>query len=98
MSLMPGLAQAWILKPDTVPYFSVNTPVEQAATPANQCGRLVHTGIHISGGGETTDPFPSSCDVGALTAQEKALEFLIFDLSACILPNNVIPQPPIIVH
>jgi hypothetical protein len=95
MSLMPGLAQQWIHRTNSIPYFSVPTPVEMAATPDAQCGRLVHTGIHISGGGESEGPFPSSCETGALSGQEKALEFLLFDLSACIIPYTSMPRPPI---
>ena len=92
--MTPGLGQRWIYNEGSVPYFSANTPIEKAATPDQQCGRFVHTGIHISGGGETDGPFPTACASRALTAQEKALEFLIFDLSACILPNDVPPEPP----
>ncbi|HXT95079.1 MAG TPA: hypothetical protein VN853_02195 [Polyangia bacterium] len=82
-------------------YMTFNTPVE--ATPDNQCGRVVFTDIHVkavaNGGGDDSDPskpFPSACKVTSLSGQAKALEFLFFDLSACIQPDTSMPQPPIV--
>ena len=37
---------------------------------------------------------PTDCVARDLSPQEKALEFMLFDLSACIVPNNVAPKPP----
>ncbi len=82
-------------------YLSFNTPV---GTPeAMQCGKTVFTDIHIkasvgSAGGDDSDPakpFPAGgCKVNDMTAQAKALEFLFFDLSACVLPDTTVPVPP----
>jgi hypothetical protein len=76
-------------------YMTFNTPVEAAADA--QCGRVVHTDIHLKAApaapGESKDksdpgangtPFPTGCTSVTLSAQEKALEFLFFDLSACV--------------
>jgi hypothetical protein len=53
----------------------------------------VHTGIHVSEGEES--PFPSGCDESReLTPQEMALEFSIFDLSACPASLDEPPVPP----
>jgi hypothetical protein len=94
MSLYPGFgSQRWIYTSGGVPYFSVPMPVERAATPAEQCGRFVNTGIHVVSGGNG-GPFPSQCGTAALTPQEKAWEFLIFELSACAIPDNTTPTPP----
>jgi hypothetical protein len=83
--------QSWISADNSVPYFSLNLPIEKVATPDEQCGRLVHTGIHVSEGEEAA--FPTGCDESReLTPQEMALEFLIFDLSAC--PSNL-DEPPV---
>ena len=82
-----------------------NTPVEAAADA--QCGRVVHTDIHVKAApaapGESKDksdpgtggtPFPTGCTSVTLSAQEKALEFLFFDLSACVQPDTDRPVPP----
>ena len=38
--------------------------------------------------------FPLSCRNGDLSAQEKALEFMLFDLSACVSPDSWTPPVP----
>jgi len=73
-------------------YFSFDTPVN-APAPAdggapNYCGRAVFSDLHVSGA--TLDPAPS-CNPGPLSPQEKALEFMLFDLSSCVIPDNVPP-------
>jgi hypothetical protein len=86
-------------------YMTFNTPVEAAADA--QCGRVVHTDIHVKAGpvasGESRDksdpgangtPFPSGCTSVTLSPQEKALEFLFFDLTACVQPDSDRPVPP----
>jgi hypothetical protein len=99
------VAQRWIYTDTTpvagvtaVPFFSVNTPIE-AATPEMQCGRFVHTGIHVAVvAGDDVAPFPSGCTDAPLTPQEKAMAFLIFDLSSCVMKNDVPPVPPDVVR
>ena len=91
-------AQQWISDASGVPYFSFNTPL--TAAPEAQCGRLVHTGIHVGVEqltGDKEGPFPSGCKSAALTAQEQALEFLLFDLSSCVMTTDEAPQPPVVV-
>jgi hypothetical protein len=81
-------------------YLSFNTPV--GAPEAMQCGRAVFTDIHIkasvgSTGGDDSDPgkpFPGGCKTNEMSPQGKALAFLLFDLSACVQPDNVPPVPP----
>jgi hypothetical protein len=38
--------------------------------------------------------FPLTCRNGDLTGQEKALEFMLFDLSACVSPDSWTPPTP----
>jgi hypothetical protein len=91
-----GNAQQWIYQASMgTPYISANTPIELASTPAQQCGRVVQTGIHVSSGSaDTHSPFPSGCVAADLSAQEKALEFLFFDLSSCVTDEAKPPLPP----
>lgn len=53
------------------------------------CGRVAFTNLHVGPSGEAnladdpTKPFPESCKTKDLTAQQKALEFVLFDLVSC---------------
>jgi hypothetical protein len=88
-------------------YFSVDTPIGGA----QQCGRVVFSDLHVSGGAGVAAPMvapdyanaptqvdygtvPSGCAMRLLTPQEKALEFMIFDLSSCLVPIGQTPRPP----
>jgi hypothetical protein len=98
----PALARRWIYgtnkagDPLNVQYFSFTTPVGLA-----ECGRMVFSDVHVTFGGGTlaTEPFPTRCgdQDSALTPQEKALEFMIFDLSSCIQKENDPVSAPITV-
>ncbi len=86
-------AQQWITEPTSkgVRYFSFNAPV--GAPEAQQCGRFAFTDVHSR---EHLGAFklPSGCDISDMTPQERALEFMIFDLSACIQPDAEKPAAP----
>jgi len=107
-----------------VHFLTFDTPIGSA--PANQCGRFVFTGMHVSDRIDTADAFPSDptfnttvtsatankttsmlaqafpgCCASrtALSPPEKALEFMIFDLSSCISSTGIptvptLPPPP----
>jgi hypothetical protein len=79
-------------------YFSFNTPL--GASVENTCGRVVYSDLHVGGAAKDNPsmPVPTECDTGDLTPQEKALEFMLFDISACIVPDNTTPPPPTIVQ
>jgi hypothetical protein len=106
-------SQAWVTldpstpAPNATQYFSFDTPIGLAS--AEQCGRVVYSDLHVSGGPNAQDEpgiapdypnfssggiVPDGCDQHDLTPQEKALEFMIFDLSSCLTPPGQPPKPP----
>jgi hypothetical protein len=93
-------------------YLTIGTPVfttdgEPPPASYEPCGRVVFTDLHVSkaDGGQTADvseqdkPFPTGCvdPPPPMTAQEKALEFMIFDLTSCVQKETDPPTPPIVV-
>jgi hypothetical protein len=90
----PMLATEWIQLQNagaTVEFLSYNAPLN---VPEDQlCGRAVYTDLHVSStaGDMPGATFPSGCVQGDLSGQEKALEFMLFDLAACVTPDN---KPP----
>jgi hypothetical protein len=63
-------------------------------TSTNMCGRFVYTGLHVAAAAtgahaqDTKGTFPSQCKVGDLSPYEKAIEFMLFDLSSCLVPDQ----------
>ncbi len=82
-------------------YISFNTPVDQPA--ASQCGRAVFSDVHLSGTSNDAT-FPAECTINNPdpnanhVTNEKALEFLFFDLSSCVEKESagapVVMPPP----
>lgn len=100
-SVIPGVSQQWITIPsDTdghsgvVQYFSFTTPVGQA-----ECGRMVFSDLHVAAGtGDSgKEAFPTGCVSSELSPQEKALAFMLFDLSSCVQPETGEIPPPVVV-
>jgi hypothetical protein len=93
-------SQSWINDDMTgnALYFSFDTPVnampQPDGGPPNYCGRAVFSDLHV--GGETmpadAPPPPGGCQNTDLSPQEKALEFMLFDLSSCVIPDTVPPS------
>ncbi len=82
----------WIYSttPSTVQHLTFNTPVGAAADA--QCGRVLFSDFHVSGATTGGRTFPTECSNTPLTAQEKVLEFMLFDLASCVAPD--MPRPP----
>ena len=89
-------AQRWISSgagaSESVKYFTFNAPV--GAKTEDQCGRGVMSDLHVSAAGGSDDNLPTQCNGSTLTPQERALEFMFFDLSSCVQDDKIPPQPP----
>lgn len=99
----PQLAREWITVDNpregntkAVQYMSFNTPI--GALEAEICGRAVYTNLHVAAVDNNTVAngmgFPTSCEMRELSAQEKAVAFMLFDLSACVQNEDLKPKPP----
>jgi hypothetical protein len=79
---------------------TLKTPVELAeSAPQDQCRRVVFSDLHAVDTGDVSDeatPFPDGCTDPStpLTAQEKAIELMLFDLSACVGSGVHASAPP----
>ncbi len=94
----------------TTEYFTFDTPIggigtDDAGAPI-YCGRVVYSDLHVgaasgdyNNGSDPQPTVPSGCANNPLSPQEKALEFMLFDLSSCVTPDTGPSQgpPPIIV-
>jgi hypothetical protein len=98
-SVIAGTAQQWITVNDpsgpqnVVQYYSFNTPVGGA-----ECGRMVFSDLHVaSGTGDSGKiAFPTGCTSTTLSPQEKALVFMLFDLSSCVQSDDApVVVPPV---
>jgi hypothetical protein len=102
--------QLWIAadnssaNPGNAQYLSTDT-----STGDSVCGRVVYSDLHVSGGpnnsadsntdypGFSSGIVPTGCATHDLTPQEKALEFMILDLSSCLVKigTDAGPPPPV---
>ena len=64
--------------------FQFTTP--QSVQPDQRCGKVVFSDMHVSAdsGSSPGTPYPNSCSTAPLTAQEKALAFMFFDIASCV--------------
>jgi hypothetical protein len=100
--------ERWIEGTSTSPaetkLLSFTTPIggvtsDGGESPLTYCGRAMFSDLHAGGDGQpNVAPVPSSCLGGAMSAEEKALEFAYFDLSGLCysppLPRKAPPVPP----
>jgi hypothetical protein len=106
VSAVTSNATRWIYDPNSsdTKYLSFLTPIGGVAGSAvdgggektTYCGKAVFSDLHTSGTPSASEPGPCAT---TLTAQQKALEFLFFDLAACVAPETMptpvpVPNPP----
>ena len=93
-------AQQWLYTNKTIDpngfdgslHYTFDTPVSYSPDPAptTQCGRVLYSDFHVSdanvGANKTKSNtwFPNECTNGKMSAQEKTLEFMLFDLASCV--------------
>lgn len=93
-------AQRWLStnttdapKKSSLQHYTFNT--EWGKPAAQQCGRVLFSDFHVTVGQTQDVIFPGECDNDPLTAQEKVLAFMLFDLASCITnPNPPAPVCP----
>jgi hypothetical protein len=62
--------------------FVFDTPIAPSGQTINQCGRVLFNEYHVEGGSSSpSTSFPSECPAGAMTPQEKLLEYMLFELT-----------------
>jgi hypothetical protein len=67
---------------NTTQNFQFTTPNE--VDPGMRCGKVVFSDMHVSGGPGSGN-YPGECGTSlTLSPQEKALAFMLFDLSSCV--------------
>jgi hypothetical protein len=67
---------------NTTQNFQFTTPNE--VDPGMRCGKVVFSDMHVSGGPGNGN-YPAECGTSlTLSPQEKALAFMLFDLSSCV--------------
>jgi len=100
-AVIPSVSTAWITADDpdghadVVQCFSFTTPVGQA-----ECGRMVFSDLHFTTGDADPGkkPFPVGCSSSELSPEDKALTYMLFDLSSCVQPDTAPVVPPIIIR
>jgi len=75
-----------------VQQLSFNTPYN--ANENAICGRVAYSGFHVADASDNSGQyFPGICADGELSAQEKILAFMLFDLATCVSAGDP-PAPP----
>jgi hypothetical protein len=77
-----GAAPAITGEPTAFPVtYTFATPY--STTTAGTCGKVIFSDFHVAGV-DSDGTFPNECTgIGEMTAQEKSLEYLIWDLASC---------------
>jgi hypothetical protein len=102
LSTANDTAQTWTENGNTYAGPGANVPIHYTFdTPFNAsptCGRVVYSDFHVesqvNGNSYTGVTFPNECPggaTGAMTPQEKLLEFMLFNLTSCVSPPTCTP-------
>ncbi len=95
------LSQPWLIadpqsqSPGAVQAMTFDTPLGTDA--GGHCGRVEYTDLHIgasSGDYSSSAITPTGCATGNLAPQEAALEYLLFDVMACVTVDNAPTTAP----
>jgi hypothetical protein len=94
-------AEQWAFMPSTLRPQVVQFTTPQTSPANDRCGKVVFSEMHVSSGSTSMPgalatggtPFPSGCSTTPLSPQEKALVFMFFELSACLIPDDMDPIP-----
>ena len=87
--------QRWMYlagNPQIAQHVTFNTPL--GASAASQCGRVVFSDFHVEDAVNAKVTFPNECAAGGMTAQEKLLEYMLFDLASCVTPDQPVTCTP----
>ncbi|MFO0676189.1 MAG: carboxypeptidase regulatory-like domain-containing protein [Polyangiaceae bacterium] len=101
------VSQSWIVAddaaaPPSTQYFSFDMPLDAGLDErglSKVCGRVVFSDLHVGADARDYESsvgkvVPSGCSSRDLSGTEKALEFMLFDLSSCVEPVSSAPKPP----
>jgi hypothetical protein len=92
-SATSGKAEQWVYVDPAHPLLTGVTGVQdmlfttpQDQPPGNRCGKVVFSDMHVSSDSSSKSgtAYPGGCSTQPLTAQEKALAFIFFDISSCV--------------
>jgi len=92
-SVTPGKAERWVYVDPTLSTPLGKTGVQdmlfttpQDQLPANRCGKVVFSDMHVSADSTSKSgtAYPGGCSTQPLSAQEKALAFIFFDIASCV--------------
>jgi hypothetical protein len=87
----PSLRWMYVPSPASLMHYTFNTPV--GLPDDQQCGKVLFSDFHVAGSSDGSN-FPMECAGNTFTPQQKALEFMLFDLSSCIQKDTDPPLPP----
>ena len=92
-SATPGKAEQWVYVDPAHPLLTGVTGVQDMLfttpldkEPEDRCGKVVFSDMHVSSDSSSKSgtPYPGGCSTTPLTAQEKALAFIFFDIASCV--------------